>query len=397
MKILAFVYCLFSLSLVQCREKRQIEFPGDQQCRTPNRLSGICISLTDCPQLRRIRDFAFLRRSTCGYERNIPRVCCPNSNRIVPSEPIRPIEPDRPIEPVRPIRPIQTPRPSILQPPTDRPRSQITKPAILPADCGRSDKTGSRIFGGRKSELNAWPWLAAVYLTRSGLSRGTDCGGALITNRHVITAAHCVMDSRGNRLNPSSLTVRLGEHKLNDDNDGARPVDYLVREIRSHPGFVSRTYKNDIAILVLDRTVSFNDFIRPICLPYGELSNQNLVDRSAFVAGWGTTAFNGNFNPELTEIQIPIWTNENCRRVFQREVPITREYICAGVSDGTKDSCQGDSGGPLMLPSEEPNSDISRYYAVGIVSFGKRCATPGYPGVYTRITVYLDWIAANLS
>uniref|UniRef100_A0A2I9LPH6 CLIP domain-containing serine protease n=1 Tax=Centruroides hentzi TaxID=88313 RepID=A0A2I9LPH6_9SCOR len=369
---------LLTLCDAASRQRRQISFPDEDNCRTPDRRSGRCVVLTDCPELARIRDLNFLRRSICGYEGNVPRVCCPDRGDTIETRP--------------------TPRPIPRPPPTfPTPGIRTNLPSILPEDCGRSDKTGSRIIGGRKSELGAWPWLAAVYLTRSGLTRGTDCGGALVSSRHVITATHCVIDSRGNVMNPSTLTVRLGEHKLNDDSDGANPIDFRVREIRSHPDFVRRTFKNDIAILVLEGTVQFGEFIRPICLPYDQLRNEDPTGRNAFVAGWGTTAFNGNFNPELTEIQIPIWTNNECRQVFQREVPISREYICAGVRDGSKDSCQGDSGGPLMLPAERSTTDLSRYYIIGVVSFGKRCATPGYPGVYTRVTEYLDWIADNLA
>lgn len=328
--------------------------------------------------LQRHPDLSWLRRSICGYSGHQPRVCCPRSATVGSSS-------------------TPTSSPAAASSSTSAGLDRVIRPSVLPSDCGRSDKTGSRIIGGRKSELNAWPWLAAVYLTRSGLSRGTDCGGALVTDRHVVTAAHCVVDGRGNTMSASSFTVRLGEHKLNDDQDGATPVDFPVRQIRRHPNFVPRTFKNDIALLTLDGSVSFGKSVRPICLPYDLPAQDQLVGRNAFVAGWGTTAFDGNFNPELTEIQIPIWDNRDCRRVFQREVPITSEYICAGVHDGTKDSCQGDSGGPLMLPVESSVSDLSKYYLVGVVSFGKRCATPGYPGVYTRVSLYLDWIATNLS
>ncbi|XP_067131381.1 proclotting enzyme-like [Centruroides vittatus] len=164
------------------------------------------------------------------------------------------------------------------------------------------------------------------------------------------------MDSRGNVMNPSSLTVRLGEHTLNDDSDGANPIDFRVRDMRSHPDFVRRTFKNDIAILILKGAVRFGEFIRPICLPYDQLRNEDPTGRNAFLAGWGTTAF------------------DQCHFTF----------------------FHGDSGGPSMLTAERSTTDFSRYYIIGVVSFGKRCATPGYPGVYTRVTEYLDWIADNL-
>lgn len=194
-------------------------------------------------------------------------------------------------------------------------------------------------------------------------------------------------------MSASTFTIRAGEHILNNDNDGAAPVDVPVANIISHENFQRRVFRNDIAILTLQRRVQFNRFVRPICLPYDQFTNDLLEDRRAYVAGWGTTSFDGEYSPILSQIQVPVWRNGDCNDAYRPEqVPITREYLCAGVSDGTKDSCQGDSGGPLMLPS--PNG---RFYLVGIVSFGKRCATMGYPGVYTRVNIYLDWIASNLT
>ncbi|GFU39709.1 proclotting enzyme [Trichonephila clavipes] len=93
----------------------------------------------------------------------------------------------------------------------------------------------------------------------------------------------------------------------------------------------------------------------------------------------------GPASPKLREVQIRIWENSRCKDVFRREVPITSANVCAG--DGDKDACRGDSGGPLMLAHTD-----GKFYLVGIVSFGKKCANPGVPGVYCRISHFLDWI-----
>ncbi|GFX13821.1 proclotting enzyme [Trichonephila clavipes] len=94
----------------------------------------------------------------------------------------------------------------------------------------------------------------------------------------------------------------------------------------------------------------------------------------------------------LMEVSFDIQSQELCRKAYERELNITQEYLCAGMMDGSKDSCQGDSGGPLVAVGKG-----NKYYLVGVVSFGKLCAQPGYPGVYTRVTKYLDWLRTNLA
>lgn len=264
-------------------------------------------------------------------------------------------------------------------------------PRFLPSGCGQTNVSVSRIVGGRESEPGAWPWMAAIYINSGGVNSAA-CGGALVTPRHVVTAAHCVVvGHRATNLPASSFTVRLGDHNLVRSDDPVTPVEVPVAKVERHADFVARTFKNDVAVLTLERPVTFTKFVRPVCLPYGDdFATRDLNGYHAFVTGWGTTAFNGESSDVLKEAQIKIWDEETCKTAFKKEVPISKVYLCAGDGNGRQDSCQGDSGGPLVLP------DDGRFFLIGVVSFGKRCATAGYPGVYTRLTEFLPWLSERL-
>ena len=92
------------------------------------------------------------------------------------------------------------------------------------------------------------------------------------------------------------------------------------------------------------------------------------------------------------QLQIPVVAQDRCKEALSRfkTARIDEKVLCAGYAKGGKDACQGDSGGPLIFPRGD------RAYLIGIVSYGYRCAEPGYPGVYTRITKFTDWIQNNL-
>ena len=134
--------------------------------------------------------------------------------------------------------------------------------------------------------------------------------------------------------------------------------------------------------------------IWPICLAYDSdlLRSKGTVGRKGVITGWGRLAYNGKSSELLQEAQVEIVDQEKCRTAFERYIKVDDFYICAGVTGSTKDSCQGDSGGPLV--QIDPKN--YKYYLTGIVSFGRRCATPGFPGVYTRISEFLDWIGQNI-
>lgn len=264
--------------------------------------------------------------------------------------------------------------------------------------CGQSIVSHpiKRIVGGVPSELHAWPWIAALGFENDKDEIKFLCGGTLITQRHVLTAAHCV-------IRDSLKIVRLGEHEIDNDNDGANPIDIKVVQRLIHKGYHSAFYHNDIAILTLERDVEFTDFIRPICLPLLSpiVSKQTFQRFFPFIAGWGTTRFRGPTSNQLLEIQLEVLSNAGCIETFKAfdNVNITDNKLCAYDQFEIKDACQGDSGGPMMTqqgPFVDQDIPDDRWFQLGIVSFGYKCAVPGFPGVYTRVTEYGQWIRDNL-
>ncbi|KFZ62161.1 Enteropeptidase, partial [Antrostomus carolinensis] len=123
--------------------------------------------------------------------------------------------------------------------------------------------------------------------------------------------------------------------------------------------------------------------IQPICLP--EKNQQFLPGINCWIAGWGNIMNEGPTSDILQEAEVPLISNEKCQQ-WMPEYSITENMICAGYDIGGVDSCQGDSGGPLTA------EDGNKWFLVGVTSFGRECALPKRPGVYVRVTMFVDWI-----
>ncbi|GFW93919.1 clotting factor B [Trichonephila clavipes] len=231
-----------------------------------------------------------------------------------------------------------------------------------------------------------WLFLFAALFIITARGKEFWCGGSLINNLYILTAAHCLSDRRGYKYNPRQMVVRLGEHHLlNSDGKGIQ--EHGVSALMPHPHFQRNGFYNDIGIVKLSRPVKFTDYIQPVCLPSSQ-SSKSMVGSMATVVGWGAMNYGTRGTGSMHQVSMPIWSNTDCdARYYQ---PITKNFICAGYNEGGKDACQGDSGSPLMVPNNS-----REWTVVGIVSFGTKCASPGYPGVYTRVSEYIDWIRQN--
>jgi len=265
---------------------------------------------------------------------------------------------------------------------------ECPKEVEIPAECGMTRAGSNRIVNGRPAKKNAWPWLAALGYTDPNTGEVLYlCGATLITNKHVVTAAHCVRDDM--------VTVLLGEHVLGNDTDGANPEEYNVTRMIKHENYNSRTFENDIAIVEFDKEVTFKTGIQPACLPSitPGLLNDSFVSEGVIIAGWGATSFRGPTSNILLQGIISVVTNQECRDKFSQfnNVEIGETKICARDKNDRIDACQGDSGGPMVVLKKSGDNRF-RYHLIGVVSFGYRCAVKGFPGVYTRVTEYDQWI-----
>ncbi|XP_078035087.1 proclotting enzyme [Augochlora pura] len=264
-------------------------------------------------------------------------------------------------------------------PTTERPSSGSIS-VLDTSQCGAKNgfQDQKRIVGGHNVEPGEWPWMAALF------NAGRQfCGGSLIDDKHILTAAHCVANM--NPWDVARLTVRLGDHNIKTNTE-IRHIERRVKRVVRHRGFNLRTLYNDVALLTLSEPVAFSEQIRPICLPSG---SQLYSGKTATVIGWGSLRESGPQPAVLQEVSIPIWSNGECKLKYGAAAPggIVDSFLCAGRA--AKDSCSGDSGGPLMV-------NDGRWTQVGVVSWGIGCGKGQYPGVYTRVTHFLPWIHKNL-
>ncbi|XP_025416029.1 trypsin-like [Sipha flava] len=233
----------------------------------------------------------------------------------------------------------------------------------------------AKIVNGKDARENEFGW--AITLARRGQF---FCGGTLITKKHVLTAAHCV-----NKFPAKELTVTIGEHDRKADT-GRKSV-HQVAKVHWHPGFQLNTFDNDIAVLELkDPAPIESPWVRLACLPNSEDVSYEGIKGT--VVGWGRLGESKKSSNVLQKVDVPIISNEDCKEMGYSPEKITSNMICAGYKEGQQDACQGDSGGPMHRHIYSSNV----MEVIGIVSWGKGCARENYPGVYTRVANYLNWI-----
>ncbi|XP_029198237.2 chymotrypsin-like elastase family member 2A [Acropora millepora] len=270
------------------------------------------------------------------------------------------------------------------------------------ASCGIRPKwtdqdNNKRITGGHEAKPGSWPWMTNIFIT--GLGEYFKCGAALISDRWVLTAAHCTIGNIGTMIVPASnypemLKVHVGVHNM-DKPEGCEQ-EIAIKKVYLHPEWdiVSKNTSNgvkissshDIALLQLSKPVHFTSKVKSMCLDNGQKFDAGKI---CYIAGWGTQTLKGPPTRILHEAALPLVSHEQCNDPLSYSGAVSADMICAGYKQGGVDTCEGDSGGPLMCQGEG-----GRWFLTGVASFGHTgCGVPNKYGVYTRVVNHLRWIS----
>lgn len=363
---------------------------AQSECSNPNQNIGYCISIYDCPSLLGVAgrkplqdlDRKFILNSQCrGGLGRTPHVCCTTDTGYFRRQPA-----ERKSTVLFPTQNRQRGRNN------QSPRGELPGP---PA-CG-GVTLQNKIYGGDDADLFEFPWLAMLEYRRRNGARSTNCGGSLINQRYILTAAHCLTGAIEREVGPL-ISVILGEHdvtrSIDCDDDGLCGGSTLrvgVDQTIPHESYSDTQVHrhNDIGLVRLDRNVIYSDQIRPICLPFS-LPNQYLRTGTLLtVAGWGRT-LRTQKSAIKQKVQVPLADQSECRQKFEtRKIQIIDSQICAG-GVYAEDSCDGDSGGPLMSLRQ------GVWVLEAVVSFGVKCGFEGWPAVHTRVESYGSWISNKI-
>ncbi|XP_017581264.1 hyaluronan-binding protein 2-like [Pygocentrus nattereri] len=318
---------------------------------------------------------------------------------------IRPLEKTTPV-PSHPTQPIPTHLPEIHVPgthppvnitPESQPSAGPALESALPgtpapqleeyfAACGKPQpkRPMNRIYGGLKALPGAQPWQTSVQIRQKGTSLPFKhvCGGILIKPCWVMTAGHCIDKRQEFRVILGSLD--LG--KIEASQQVVEVVETIVHE--QYRETLDGVY-NDIALLRLKdkngKCVQESQFVKTACLPTEALPDGT----ECTISGWGATPQSQYGSSQLLDADVLLISQEICSSNKVYGKLIDHSMFCAGYLEGGVDSCQGDSGGPLTCARNQT------HYVYGIVSWGDSCGEKNRPGVYTRVTHFVDWINAK--
>ncbi|XP_066975651.1 uncharacterized protein [Macrobrachium rosenbergii] len=274
-------------------------------------------------------------------------------------------------------------------------RNPVYAPRKKHQTCGKSNAAGllGRVknpsFVNDDSEFAEYPWQAAILKLDQSESVYV-CGAVLISDRHLLTAAHCVKG-----LHSNTMIIRMGDWDVTTAAEFYQHVEIPVSEVVIHPEYYAGNLQNDIALLTLQYSVDFdkNPHISPVCLPE---KYDSFIGQRCHSTGWGKDAHGdgGKFQRVLKEVEVPVLSHLQCQKALRltrlgASFSLPEGNICAGGEEG-RDTCEGDGGGPLVCPGHNGHAQL-----VGLVSWGIGCGKVGIPGVYVDVAHYLEWIRAN--
>ncbi|RZF45072.1 hypothetical protein LSTR_LSTR002033 [Laodelphax striatellus] len=394
---------LFSAAILLPSDVRSQLSEGDS-CSGDNGQTWTCKKLQHCPSAK--AEIKYKRPKPCGISADSFIVCC---NPSMPSKPPpsnnnfnKPSQQQTP-PPFKPTKRPQSNKPSTTSEIKCREyqkyvyKQTSTLPLALEVDykdeesidsnnpmenmCGMQEE--ALIYDGKPARPRELPHQVLLgYEVR----RKTEwrCSGSLISERYVLTAAHCIDTESG-----PPKWVRTGDLDYASNLDRANPQTIRVAKSIGHPAYKTERPFNDIGVLRLEKDVKLDEYSRPACLH----NDRYLAENHATASGWGFTE-NGTKSTSLLKVQLEIIERDKCNEYYQENVSIDdNRMICAGDLIGRKDTCRGDSGGPLQIRRTTP---YCMYSIIGVTSIGRgKCGTK-QPGVYTRVSHYLPWIESQV-
>ncbi|XP_017477020.1 PREDICTED: trypsin-1-like [Rhagoletis zephyria] len=231
----------------------------------------------------------------------------------------------------------------------------------------------SRIVNGTQANEGEFPFVVSLRRASDGQHK---CGASLLNRAWALTAAHCVV-----KIQPEQLSIQYGSNEL----DAASPKVSNISKIVVHDNYQPRNlHLNDIALLRLQTPIKFSSKVRAVHLPAAQQDTADALP--AVLLGWGLNATGGIIQKQLQKVHLQIFSDEECSQRHGTQLHATT--ICAGVPEGGKGQCSGDSGGPLLVDGQQ----------VGIVSWSRKpCTVAPYPGVFTEVSAYVDWMGQMMS
>nr|AAS91794.1 intestinal trypsin 3 precursor [Lepeophtheirus salmonis]CAH61270.1 putative trypsin [Lepeophtheirus salmonis] len=248
-----------------------------------------------------------------------------------------------------------------------KPNDGITK-SIMDMRLMYPNQFDGRIVGGEEAEPNAFPYQLS--LRSGGLLSYHFCGASIYDEKTAITAAHCCQNL------PKYAKVVAGDHSQHSVSGFEQKI--RVKSYVIHPDFGTSGVNNDICILHLENPLELNDKVAKIAMP----DQDQEFEGEAVISGWGTTFSGAPPSFLLRWAKVNIVSKAECQNAYGSR--IDDSMICAAAPG--KDSCQGDSGGPMVCDGVQ----------CGIVSWGYGCADPKYPGVYAKLSKFMDWVKENV-
>ncbi|EDV42031.1 uncharacterized protein Dana_GF17772 [Drosophila ananassae] len=233
-----------------------------------------------------------------------------------------------------------------------------------------------RVVNGTDSSVEKYPFVISL----RGPSGSHSCGGSIVSKQFALTAAHCTAGRTADQL-----SIQYGVTTINSTGPNIVKVKKIIQHELYNP---NNNYANDISLLLVEEPFPLDGkTVAAVQLPELAFATpQTDAGGEGVLVGWGLNETGGYIQNTLQQVDLKVYSDEECTTRHNGKTD-PRYHICGGVDEGGKGQCSGDSGGPLIYNGQQ----------VGIVSWSvKPCTVAPYPGVYCKVSQYVDWIKKNL-